>query len=175
MKIALRQGCKYALLVPTSMGLRITPENGQPVQASDVFHLQATSAETNVASVASYLGLSVKVLTTFVKGSPFAAFIKADLRRRGMDFEGPEVGQVVPHEVIGMANYTKNIFVGVGGSAGINRSHYLGATYGMERIMARYPIDRMCDGWNTMPDGEEIYYISNPALGLWASPDRFKD
>ena len=47
------------------------------------------------------------------------------------------VGQVVPHEVIGMANYTKNIFVGVGGSAGINRSHYLGATYGMERIMGR--------------------------------------
>jgi nickel-dependent lactate racemase len=47
------------------------------------------------------------------------------------------IGQVVPHEVIGMANYTKNIFVGVGGSAGINRSHYLGATYGMERIMGR--------------------------------------
>ena len=282
------------------------------------------------------------------------------------------VGQVVPHEVIGMANYTKNIFVGVGGSAGINKSHYLGATYGMERIMgrakspvrdvmeyarthfipqlpivyvltvrakdarsgemvtrglfigddfecfekaaqlsletnfilvdheirkclvyldpaefkstwlgnksiyrtrmaladgaelivlapalrefgedatidalirkygykgtphtleatranrdlqenlgasahlihgssegrftitycpgpgvsreeiegvgfrygdldetlARYPVDHLQDGWNTMPDGEEIYYISNPALGLWASPDRFKD
>ncbi|MCQ2120024.1 MAG: lactate racemase domain-containing protein [Bacteroidales bacterium] len=47
------------------------------------------------------------------------------------------VGQVVPHEVIGMANYTKNIFVGVGGSAGINMSHYLGAVYGMERIMGR--------------------------------------
>jgi Uncharacterized conserved protein len=47
------------------------------------------------------------------------------------------IGQVVPHEVIGMANYTKNIFVGVGGSAGINRSHYLGATFGMERIMGR--------------------------------------
>ena len=96
MEISLRQGCKYALLVPTSMGLRVTPENGQPVQASDVFHLQATSAETNVASVASYLGLPVKVLTTFVKGSPFAAFIKADLRRRGMDFEGPEVEQGGP-------------------------------------------------------------------------------
>ena len=47
------------------------------------------------------------------------------------------VGQVVPHEVIGMANYTKNIFVGVGGSEGINKSHYIGATYGMERIMGR--------------------------------------
>jgi len=47
------------------------------------------------------------------------------------------IGQVVPHEVIGMANYTKNIFVGVGGQAGINRSHFLGACYGMERIMGQ--------------------------------------
>ena len=47
------------------------------------------------------------------------------------------IGQVVPHEVIGMANYTKNIFVGVGGSEGINKSHFIGATYGMERIMGR--------------------------------------
>ena len=96
MNITLRQDCKYALLVPTSMGLRLTPESGQPVQASDVFHLQATSAETNVASVSSYLGLPVKVLTTFVKGSPFAAFIKQNLRSRGMDFEGPEVEQGGP-------------------------------------------------------------------------------
>lgn len=47
------------------------------------------------------------------------------------------VGQVVPHEVIGMANYNKNIFVGTGGRQGINKSHYLGAVYGMERIMGR--------------------------------------
>jgi nickel-dependent lactate racemase len=47
------------------------------------------------------------------------------------------IGQVVPHEVIGMANYTKNIFVGAGGSEGINKSHFVGASYGMERIMGR--------------------------------------
>lgn len=47
------------------------------------------------------------------------------------------LGQVVPHEVIGMANFTKNILVGAGGREGINRSHYLGAVYGMERIMGR--------------------------------------
>jgi nickel-dependent lactate racemase len=46
-------------------------------------------------------------------------------------------GQVVPHEVIGMANYNKNIFVGTGGSEGINKSHFLGAVYGMEKIMGR--------------------------------------
>ncbi|MFA5972254.1 MAG: lactate racemase domain-containing protein [Lentimicrobiaceae bacterium] len=47
------------------------------------------------------------------------------------------IGQVVPHEVIGMANYNKNIFVGTGGKEGINKSHFLGAAYGMERIMGR--------------------------------------
>jgi nickel-dependent lactate racemase len=47
------------------------------------------------------------------------------------------VGQVVPHEVIGMANYNKNIFVGTGGVEGINKSHFLGAVYGMEKIMGR--------------------------------------
>jgi len=47
------------------------------------------------------------------------------------------IGQVVPHEVIGMANYNKNIFVGTGGAEGINKSHFLGAAYGMERIMGR--------------------------------------
>jgi nickel-dependent lactate racemase len=47
------------------------------------------------------------------------------------------IGQVVPHEVIGMANYNKNIFVGTGGQEGINKSHFLGAVYGMEKIMGR--------------------------------------
>ncbi len=47
------------------------------------------------------------------------------------------LGQVVPHEVIGMANYNKNILIGTGGRESINRSHYLGAVYGMERIMGR--------------------------------------
>jgi nickel-dependent lactate racemase len=47
------------------------------------------------------------------------------------------IGQVVPHEVIGMANYNKNIFVGTGGSEGINESHFIGAAYGMERMMGR--------------------------------------
>ncbi len=47
------------------------------------------------------------------------------------------IGQVLPHEVIGMANFNKNIFVGTGGSEGIGKSHYLGAVYGMERFMGR--------------------------------------
>ncbi len=47
------------------------------------------------------------------------------------------IGQIVPHEVIGMAGYNKNIFVGAGGSEGINKTHFLGAVYGMERMMGR--------------------------------------
>ncbi len=47
------------------------------------------------------------------------------------------IGQVVPHEVVGMANYNKNVFVGTGGVEGINKSHFLGAAYGMERMMGR--------------------------------------
>jgi nickel-dependent lactate racemase len=48
------------------------------------------------------------------------------------------VGQVVPHEVIGMANYNKNLLIGTGGPEGINKSHFIGAVYGIERIMGKY-------------------------------------
>lgn len=94
--ITLKSDFKYSLMVATSMGIRITPVNGQPVHSSKLFEMQATSAETNVASIASHLGLPVKVLTTFVKDSPIAQLIKADLRARNMDFEGPEVAQGDP-------------------------------------------------------------------------------
>jgi nickel-dependent lactate racemase len=47
------------------------------------------------------------------------------------------VGQVVPHEVMGMASYNKNLLVGTGGAEGINKSHFLGAVYGMEKIMGK--------------------------------------
>ena len=96
MSIQLKKEFKYALLVPTSMGVRITPVNGQPVHSSTLFEMQATSAETNVASISSFLGLPVKVLTTFVKDSPIAAFIRSNLRSRNMDYEGPELAQGNP-------------------------------------------------------------------------------
>lgn len=92
----IRENCKWAMVVATSMGVRICPPNGQAVETSDTFFMHATSAETNVASISSYLGLPVKVLTTFVKGSPIAEFIKRDLRGRGMAFEGKEVAQGGP-------------------------------------------------------------------------------
>jgi len=87
---------KYSLVVATSMGVRLTPVDSQPFHCSDTFKMQATSAESNVASVAAYLGLPVKVLTAFVKGSPVSHFIKDNLRSRRMDFEGPEFEQGGP-------------------------------------------------------------------------------
>lgn len=88
-----RQNARWALVVPTSMGVRITPESGQTVHTSDRFTLQATSAESNVVSVAAALGMQAKVLTNFVAGSPISALIKANLRARGLSYEGPDLPQ----------------------------------------------------------------------------------
>ncbi len=96
MSLELKKEYKYSLVVPTSMGIRITPINGQPVHSSDTFNMQATSAETNVANISSSLGLPVKVLTTFVKDSPIAKFIKNNLKSRNMEFEGKDVAQGGP-------------------------------------------------------------------------------
>jgi 2-dehydro-3-deoxygluconokinase len=96
MSIKLKKDFTYSLLVPTSMGVRITPVNGQPVHCSDTYMMQATSAETNVASIPAYLGLPVKVLTTFVKDSPIAQLIKNNLAGRHMTYEGKELPQGGP-------------------------------------------------------------------------------
>ncbi len=81
-------------------------------------------------------------------------------------FEGYDlilsVGQIVPHEVVGMANYTKNVLVGVGGADTINKSHFLGAAYGMERIMGRIdtPVRRLFNyGVDTFLGDLPIQYV----------------
>jgi len=89
----LRSNAKYALVCPTSMGIRLTPVDRQMVQTSDLFKLQATSAESNVLSVSAALGLPTKALTKFVEGSPVARLIQGDLRRRGIEYEGASVPQ----------------------------------------------------------------------------------
>ncbi|MBN1789562.1 MAG: sugar kinase [Bacteroidales bacterium] len=96
MKIELRKNCAYSLLVPTSMGIRLAPLNGQPVHSSELFTMQATSAESNVVSISSYLGLPVKLLTAFVKDSPISQFIKNSLASRHITYEGKEVAQGGP-------------------------------------------------------------------------------
>jgi 2-dehydro-3-deoxygluconokinase len=93
----LKENYKWSLVVPTSMGIRLTPTaQGQPIHTSNNLFMQATSAETNVANISAYLGLPVKALTTFVKGSPVAQFIKDNLRSRHIEYEGKEVEQGGP-------------------------------------------------------------------------------
>lgn len=88
-----RDDAKWSLVIPTSMGIRICPEHGQPVQAANRFSMQVTSAESNVGSISSFLGQPVKILTNFVKGSPISMMIKSNLASRFMDYEGPELPQ----------------------------------------------------------------------------------
>ncbi len=92
----LKTDAKYAMACVTSMGVRITPADRMAVHNSNQFTLTSTSAETNVLNVASSLGRECLALTKFVEGSPIAAFIKAQLRARGISYEGKEVPQGGP-------------------------------------------------------------------------------
>jgi len=160
MKIELRQNCDYALLVPTSMGIRITPLNGQPVHCSDTYKMIATSAESNVASVSSYLGLPVKVLTTFVKGSPVARFIKDNLAGRHMDYEGKEVDQGGPwgyrHQI--------NIADSGTGSRGPRVQNDRAGEVGRILNVKDFDLDRIFD-----KEGVQIVHLSGLIAAL--SPD----
>ena len=96
MAISVRPTYQHAIACVTSMGVRITPENRMAVQNSSRFLMQATSAETNVLNVASSLGCECLAMTRFVKGSPIASLIRAQLRARNIASVGPEVEQGGP-------------------------------------------------------------------------------
>ena len=91
--------------------------------------------------------------------------VSVEVNRRIMDPSYDLIispGQVVPHEVIGMSNHAKNIFVGVGGSDMINKSHMVGAVYGMERMMGRdhTPVREIFDyALNTFLGGRPILFM----------------
>lgn len=92
----LKTNCKYAIACPTSMGVRITPVDRMCVHNSNMFYMQATSAESNVLNVSSSLGMECLALTKFVQNSPVATFIKSQLRSRNIAFEGLDVPQGGP-------------------------------------------------------------------------------
>jgi 2-dehydro-3-deoxygluconokinase len=136
----LKDNYKWSLVVPTSMGIRLTPSaQGQPIHSSDNFQMQATSAETNVASIASYLGLPVKVLTTFVKGSPIARFIKNNLHSRNMAYEGKEVEQGGPWGFRHQINIADSGFGSRGPRVWNDRSGEIGRTLNVKD----YDLDRI--------------------------------
>ncbi|HPJ01984.1 MAG TPA: PfkB family carbohydrate kinase [Candidatus Limiplasma sp.] len=96
MKRFIRDTYKYAVASPTSMGVRLTPDNRMAVHNSGHFTMQATSAETNVLNVSASLGKLCLALTKFVEGSPVAAFIQSQLRARNIAYEGSHVPQGGP-------------------------------------------------------------------------------
>ncbi len=93
MELKIRENCKYAIGCVSSMGVRITPMDRMSVHNSNMFYMQATSAETNVLNISSSLGNKCLVLTKFVKDSPIAYFIKGELRKRNIDFTDVNVDQ----------------------------------------------------------------------------------
>lgn len=90
----------------------------------------------DVVTLGTIPGEKVNEITRGALSSPWPAQVNKLIAEGGHDLI-LSIGQVVPHEVIGMANYNKNLFVGTGGAEGINRSHFAGAAYGMEKIMGR--------------------------------------
>jgi nickel-dependent lactate racemase len=90
----------------------------------------------DVVTVGTIPGDYVSKITSGAVDYPWPAQLNRLVFHGGHDLI-LSVGQVVPHEVIGMANYNKNLFVGTGGPEGINKSHFLGAVFGMEKIMGK--------------------------------------
>jgi nickel-dependent lactate racemase len=91
---------------------------------------------TGITNVGEVPAAFVKQVSEGAVDFPWPAQVANLIAQGGHDLI-LSIGQVVPHEVIGMANYNKNIFVGTGGAEGINKSHFVGAAYGMERMMGR--------------------------------------
>jgi len=91
MKLNIRKNCKYGVAVPTSLGVRISPLEGAPVHTGNMYYMHATSAESNAVNISSSLGIKGLVLTNFVKDSPISYFIKGELRRRNIDYIGPDI------------------------------------------------------------------------------------
>ncbi|HEX3134035.1 MAG TPA: lactate racemase domain-containing protein, partial [Planctomycetota bacterium] len=90
----------------------------------------------DVVTVGTLPSEFVKEATQGIYDKPWPAQLNKLIWNGGHDLI-LSIGQVVPHEVVGMANHTKNLFVGCGGKAGIDESHFIGACYGMEKMMGR--------------------------------------
>ena len=75
LRLKLKENCKYDIIVPTSIGVRIVPLGRRSIATSSLYEMYSTSAETNVLNIPSSLGMNAMAMTKFVKDSPIAAFI----------------------------------------------------------------------------------------------------
>lgn len=139
--------CYYHILCDAGVDVDIMPALGTHVpvtktQWEDMFgdipyeKMIVHNWRTDVIKIGEVPGEYLSQITDGIWTDP----INVEINRRIMDESYDLIispGQVVPHEVIGMSNHAKNLFVGVGGSDMINKSHMVGAVYGMERMMGR--------------------------------------
>ena len=160
----LRPNARWSLVVPTSMGVRLPPDGRQPVHTSERFTLHVTSAETNVASVASYLGEPTKVLTAFVAGSPVAEIIKANLRSRNMSYEGADLPQ---GDAWGLRHQFNIADAGFGGRAPRVWNDRAGEV-GRELSIDHFDLDRLFG-----QEGVKILHLSGLIASLSSKTSRF--
>ena len=149
--------CYYHMLTDMGAWVDVMPALGshRPVtreEAADMFgdipfeRFLEHNWRTEVVRLGEVSGEYLSEITDGLWTDP----VSVEVNKRVMDESYDlilSVGQVVPHEVIGMANHAKNLFVGVGGSDMINKSHMVGAVYGMERMMGRdyTPVRKLFD------------------------------
>ncbi|MDR3261911.1 MAG: PfkB family carbohydrate kinase [Tannerella sp.] len=163
--MVLKDKYQWSLVVPTSMGIRLTPTaQGQPIHTSAHLFMQVTSAETNVASVSACLGLPVKALTTFVKGSPIAQFIKDNLHSRHIAYEGKEVEQGGPWGFRHQINIADSGFGSRGPRVWNDRSGEVGRTLNVND----FDLDRLFG-----QEGVQILHLSGLIGALSPETSRF--
>jgi len=109
-------------------------EHMYPGVPSELFRVH--DWRTEVDTLGTVPGEKVAEITGGIADFRWPAEISRRLSRGGHDLI-LSIGQVVPHEVIGMANYNKNLFVGTGGYECISKSHYISALYGIEQVLGR--------------------------------------
>ena len=140
-------GCETDILPALGTHAPMTEEEAASMYGDIPFgRFMVHNWRTDVEKIGEVPGDYISEITEGLWTQP----VSVEIDRRLLDPEYDliiSIGQVVPHEVVGMASYTKNLFVGCGGSEMINHSHMIGAVYGMERIMGKdnTPVRKILD------------------------------
>lgn len=155
---------KYALMTATSMGIRLTPTDRQPMHSATTLEMSVTSAETNVVTIPASLGLPVKVLTKFVKDSPIARLIRDNLASRQIDVEGPEVEQGGPWGYRHQINMADSGYGPRGPRVHNDRTGEVGRTLSVDD----FDLDRILSD-----EGVQILHLSGLIAALSSEAGRF--
>ena len=144
----LKDNCQVDIMPALGTHEPVTKEESQAFFGKDIPYekLIVHNWKTDVVKIGEIPGEFVEMVSEGLVKSPVDVEVNKRLLDKSYDLI-ISIGQVVPHEVVGMANYSKNIFVGCGGKSMINSSHMLGAFYGLEKIMGKdfSPVRKILD------------------------------